>query len=265
MIIDMQKKFFEILSNNYLELLNDKEDFNIVINVGEFQMPRYIYGGIVVLEKIDASFIFDFMLIAFELLFEELAKHLETHLIEKEAHWLQNALISLISRNGLQMEEVKIGIMLLNGELLKIQAYHLILKNGHLKFSSFKDYFTKLLPNIRYFHMSGDDIFNYVQPYQQIITELFESFSNDINGTHAEEIVSWVDRKPIYTTRVKEPERAIGCYSSRGPVFGSGFLFFSVGNNHDKGSFYEKSSIYEKLIRNESTYDENGRPCFSVE
>ncbi|RIB28892.1 hypothetical protein C2G38_1336509 [Gigaspora rosea] len=28
-------KFFEKLSNNYLELLDDKEDFNIVINVGE--------------------------------------------------------------------------------------------------------------------------------------------------------------------------------------------------------------------------------------
>ena len=29
------------------------------------------------------------MLIACEFLFEELAKHLETHLIEKEAHWFR--------------------------------------------------------------------------------------------------------------------------------------------------------------------------------
>ena len=28
-------KFFEKLSNNYLELLDDKDDFNIIINVGE--------------------------------------------------------------------------------------------------------------------------------------------------------------------------------------------------------------------------------------
>ncbi|RIB14153.1 hypothetical protein C2G38_1677360 [Gigaspora rosea] len=133
----MAVKFFENLSNNYLELLDDKEDFNIVINVGEspnakvFQahsailrcrslyfrnelvnnskikndlktidsknisiqkfeiIIKYIYGGIVVIEKIDASFIFDLMLIAYEFLFEELVKHLETHLIEKEAHWLR--------------------------------------------------------------------------------------------------------------------------------------------------------------------------------
>ena len=31
----MALKFFEKLSNNYLELLDDKEDFNIIINVGE--------------------------------------------------------------------------------------------------------------------------------------------------------------------------------------------------------------------------------------
>ena len=31
----MTVKFFEKLSNNYLELLDDKEDFNIIIKVGE--------------------------------------------------------------------------------------------------------------------------------------------------------------------------------------------------------------------------------------
>ena len=31
----MELKFFEKLSNNYLELLDDKEDFNVVINIGE--------------------------------------------------------------------------------------------------------------------------------------------------------------------------------------------------------------------------------------
>ncbi|RIB03420.1 hypothetical protein C2G38_2225081 [Gigaspora rosea] len=194
-------KFFEKLSDNYLELLDDKEDFNIVINVGElpdtkiFQahsailrcrslyfrnelanvskiknniktldlknvsvqqfeiIIRYIYGGVVLLENYNSSFIFELMLIAYELLFDELAKHLETHLIEAEAHWLrlnfthiykrifknnklqglqkfcndiivkypgkifesedfvslqENALVSIISRDDLQMEEVKI-------------------------------------------------------------------------------------------------------------------------------------------------------------
>ncbi|RIB18184.1 hypothetical protein C2G38_2142246, partial [Gigaspora rosea] len=93
------------------------------------------------------------MLIACEILFDELAKYLETHLIETKAHWLRlnftriyqkifqnnelqklqkwcndivakypdkifesenfsslqkNALVSLISRDDLQMEEIKI-------------------------------------------------------------------------------------------------------------------------------------------------------------
>ncbi|RIB28884.1 hypothetical protein C2G38_1336271 [Gigaspora rosea] len=133
----MAIKFFEKLSNNYLELLDDKEDFNIVINVGEspnakiFQahsailkyrslyfcnelsnirkdanniktlnltnltiqqfeiIIKYIYGGIVLLENHNALFIFELMLIACEFLFDELAKYLETHLIETKARWLR--------------------------------------------------------------------------------------------------------------------------------------------------------------------------------
>ncbi|RIB26221.1 hypothetical protein C2G38_304894 [Gigaspora rosea] len=38
----MELKFFETLSNNYLELLDDKEEFNIVINVGESPKAKNI-------------------------------------------------------------------------------------------------------------------------------------------------------------------------------------------------------------------------------
>ncbi|RIB26207.1 hypothetical protein C2G38_2163846 [Gigaspora rosea] len=100
----MALKFFEKLSNNYLELLDDKEDFNIDIGKDENNIKtlnlkhvyiqqfeviiKYIYGGIFLLEKHDASFIFELMLISYEFLLDELAKQLQTHLIEKEAHWL---------------------------------------------------------------------------------------------------------------------------------------------------------------------------------
>ena len=115
-------------------------------------MQRYIYG-VILLENHNASFIFELMLIAYEFLFDELAKYLEIHLIKIEAHWLrlhftqiyqkifqnnklqdlqnwcndivvkypdkifesedfvlfpENAVVSLISRDDLQMEEVKI-------------------------------------------------------------------------------------------------------------------------------------------------------------
>ncbi|RIB26416.1 hypothetical protein C2G38_2163506 [Gigaspora rosea] len=129
----MAVKFFEKLSNNYLELLDDKEDFNIVINVGKSadtkilrahstilryrslyfrnelanigkdknniktldlknitsQQFDYYQVKIILLENNDDLFIFELMLIAYEFLFEELAKYLETHLVESKAHWLR--------------------------------------------------------------------------------------------------------------------------------------------------------------------------------
>ncbi|RIB10114.1 hypothetical protein C2G38_212869 [Gigaspora rosea] len=133
----MAAKFFEKLSNNYLELLEDKEDYNVIINIGEapnvkiFQahsailkhrslyfhnelkiaekdknniktinlknisiqqfeiIIKYIYGGIALLENLEASFIFELIHVACKLFLEELVKYLETHLIESNAHWLR--------------------------------------------------------------------------------------------------------------------------------------------------------------------------------
>ncbi|RIB25363.1 hypothetical protein C2G38_490324 [Gigaspora rosea] len=106
--------FFKNLSNDYLELLNDNEDFNVIIQVNEstnnkifkvhsailrkrslyfrneltninsdknniktinlnhvsieqFEIIiKYIYGGVVSLDGIDVSFIFEIMLVAYE-------------------------------------------------------------------------------------------------------------------------------------------------------------------------------------------------------
>ncbi|RIB17948.1 hypothetical protein C2G38_2185970 [Gigaspora rosea] len=104
----MAVKFFEKLSNNYFELLDDKEDFNIICNelakiskdknnikILDFKnitsqqfgvIVKNIYRGIVLLENNDSSFIFE--LIVYKFLFKELAKYPETHLIESKAHWL---------------------------------------------------------------------------------------------------------------------------------------------------------------------------------
>ncbi|RIB06106.1 hypothetical protein C2G38_2148205 [Gigaspora rosea] len=43
-------KFFEKLSNIYLELLNDEEDFNIIINVGEPPNTKIFRAGSIVLK-----------------------------------------------------------------------------------------------------------------------------------------------------------------------------------------------------------------------
>ncbi|RIB28425.1 hypothetical protein C2G38_1492243 [Gigaspora rosea] len=115
------------------------------------------------------------MVMTCEFLFEELAKQLETYLIETKASWLRlhfskvfqksfqnikfqelqnwcndiivkhpekffgsedfisiqvNALISVIKRDDLQMEEIKIWKRVIEWELHKIQAFHLNLKIG---------------------------------------------------------------------------------------------------------------------------------------
>ncbi|RIB20170.1 hypothetical protein C2G38_2141291 [Gigaspora rosea] len=261
----MALKYFEKLSNNYLELLNDEKDFNIAINVGEspntkkfrahsailkcrslyfcnelteltnidkdknhiitldlknvsiqqFEvLIKYIYGGIVLLEEHDASFIFELMLVTYEFLFDELAKQLQDHLIEKEAHWLhlnfnrvylksfqnnklqnlqewcnniiiknhinifdseefftlqENALASLISRDDLQMEEIKIWNYVIKWGIAKNPGLPSELEDwSYENFIALKTTLQNCLPHIRYFQMSGIDIINNVQPYQQI-------------------------------------------------------------------------------------------------
>ncbi|RIB15232.1 hypothetical protein C2G38_2247772 [Gigaspora rosea] len=85
---------FEIIIN-YLELLNDEEDFNIIINVTNINsdenniktvnlnmfLPNNLKSLSISLENLGILFIFNLMLIACELLFEELAECLEAFLI----------------------------------------------------------------------------------------------------------------------------------------------------------------------------------------
>ncbi|RIB28878.1 hypothetical protein C2G38_1336095 [Gigaspora rosea] len=234
---------------------------------------KYIYGGVVLLENHNASFIFELMLIACEFLFDELAKFFEAHLIETKAHWLrlnftriyqkifqnnelqklqkwcndivakypdkifesenfsslqENALVSLISRDDLQMEEIKIWNLVIEWGIAQNPGLASNPKSwSNESFLSLKTTLQNILPHIRYFQMSSDDINNNVQPYQQILDkELWDDITKKlmsadqqlsskilpprvilapilptrnsepvINGAHAAEIASWVDRK----------------------------------------------------------------------
>ncbi|RIB26222.1 hypothetical protein C2G38_304893 [Gigaspora rosea] len=100
---------------------------------------------------------------------------------------------------------------------------------SHENFSALKTTLQNCLPHISFFQMSGDDIINNVQPYQQIFekklwkdimkkymanepisstvlppriilkpalpTRIIETFSKVINETHAAQIASWIDKK----------------------------------------------------------------------
>ncbi|RHZ87568.1 hypothetical protein Glove_33g45 [Diversispora epigaea] len=131
----MSLKFFDKLSQNFIELLNDKDDYNVVVEVENKEKSftahsnvlkyrssyfrqeleniqpneknikiitkpsisskifdvilKYIYGGIVNLEKVETRFIFDLMLIANEFKLAELSDKLEAILIEDKASWLK--------------------------------------------------------------------------------------------------------------------------------------------------------------------------------
>ncbi|RHZ73585.1 hypothetical protein Glove_230g164 [Diversispora epigaea] len=133
----MAFKFLEKLSQDFSELLNDKEEYNVIIEVGQEQSEKtftahsailryrssyfnkelsntvpsddnnkiiikpyisaqifeiilkYIYLGIVDTENMDNRTIYDLMVVANELEFEELSDKLENHLIESKASWLR--------------------------------------------------------------------------------------------------------------------------------------------------------------------------------
>ncbi|RHZ90162.1 hypothetical protein Glove_5g26 [Diversispora epigaea] len=106
----MAFKFFEKLSQDFSELLNDKEEYNVIIEFGQeqrekkllcalhltliknYQIP-YIYGGIVNTENMDNRTIYDLMILANELEFEEVSEKLENLLIESKDSWLRTHFI----------------------------------------------------------------------------------------------------------------------------------------------------------------------------
>ncbi|RIB02633.1 hypothetical protein C2G38_2227303 [Gigaspora rosea] len=111
-------KFFEKLSNNYLELLDDKEDFNIIINdniktlnlkhvyIQHFEVIiKYVYRGI-------ASSNFELMLIVYQFLLDESDKQIQTHLIEKKAYWLR-LYFNRTHQKVFEMKIYKNGVMIL--------------------------------------------------------------------------------------------------------------------------------------------------------
>ncbi|RIB09219.1 hypothetical protein C2G38_2251527 [Gigaspora rosea] len=205
----------KILLNNYLELLDDKEDFNIVINVDEspnakiFQahsailkyrslyfcnelanirkdennikklnlknltiqqfeiIIKYIYGGLQELQKWCNDIVVKYP----DKIFES----------EDFVSLQENTLVSIISRDDLQMKEVKIWNYIIKWGIAQNPGLPSDPEDWtHENFLTLKTTLRNCLPQIRYFQISGDDIADNVQPYHQILEKnLWKDITNN--------------------------------------------------------------------------------------
>ncbi|RHZ84863.1 hypothetical protein Glove_74g217 [Diversispora epigaea] len=239
----MATKFYERLSNDLTQLLENPIDYNVTIEVGEepdnqiykvhsyilqslFKMPNisikifniiieYIYGGIISLEKLENSVIFDLLIISNELNLDELVENLQTHFVNNNASWLklnfsrvyqtscqvknfniiqefcnniiskypntifesgnfltlpEDALISIIKKDDLQLEESKIWQYVIQWGKAQNPTLPSNLKEWTSdNFLTLKTTLKKCLSYIRYFNISSEDFFEMIFPYQQIL------------------------------------------------------------------------------------------------
>ncbi|RHZ70825.1 hypothetical protein Glove_266g13 [Diversispora epigaea] len=143
----------------------------------------------------------------------------------------ESALISLIKRNDLQMEEVKIWDYVIKWGIAQTSILPTNLDDWTKEnFLTLKTTLQQCLPHIRYFHLSGIEVLDKIKPYKRIldkqlwndidehlivperpvkstilpprsvlVTELptrsEKSFSAIISEEHAAEISTWIDRK----------------------------------------------------------------------
>ncbi|RIB05252.1 hypothetical protein C2G38_2047749 [Gigaspora rosea] len=106
----------------------------------------------------------------------------------------ENALVSLIKRDDLQMEEVKIWNYIIKWGIAQNPDLSSDPEDwSNESFLALKSTLKNCLPLIRYFQMSA-------LPPRVILTQELphrstETFSNVINEEHAAEIASWIDKK----------------------------------------------------------------------
>ncbi|RHZ58626.1 hypothetical protein Glove_372g113 [Diversispora epigaea] len=316
----MSFKFFGKLSQDFSELLGDKKEYNVVIEVDkeknkksftshsivlryrstyftkELENPatnennfkiiikpnisaqifeiilKYIYGGIVTIENLETKIIYELMIVANELEFEELSEKLESYLVKSKASWLRThfsrvyhsifdsnkynefkglnqfyndiitkhpnlifesedftslqeaALISILEKDNLQLEEIKIWDYVIKWGIAQNSTLPRNLEEwSEENFKTLKTTLQQFLPLIRYFYISEKDIWEKLKPYRNILgiqlwDDLFqhrifpnqpvkslvlpariisnpELISTIINDEHVAEISTWIDRK----------------------------------------------------------------------
>ncbi|RHZ44358.1 hypothetical protein Glove_736g10 [Diversispora epigaea] len=330
----MSFKFSDKLSQDFSELLSDKKEYNVVIEVDKEEnmksftshsvvlryrstyftkelentatnenqvkiiikpnisaqifeiILKYIYGGVVDIKNIETEIIYELMIVANKLEFEELSEKLESYLVESKASWLRThfsriyrsifnsnrcnefkglkqfyndiiskypnlifeseaftslqeaALISILERDNLQLEEIKIWDYVIKWGIAQNPTFPINLEEwSEENFKTLKTTLQQCLPLIRYFHITGKDIWKKLKPYKNILSmqlwgdlnqqlispnqpvktlilsariisspELPQRrISTIINEEHLAEISSWIDRKSIVYSLANVP------------------------------------------------------------
>ncbi|RIB25590.1 hypothetical protein C2G38_2165487 [Gigaspora rosea] len=190
----MTAKHLEKLSIDYLELLNDKEDFNVIINVGESANTKIFRAH---------SNVLRYRSLYFQDKLANTSKEYPNKIFDSEdfTSLQENALVSLIKRDDLQMEEIKIWNYIIKWEI----AQNPELSSGGpenwtRKLSGIKKY-RNLWNDIKKIAVnSSRKISSIILPPRTILTptlptRITRSFSTIINEAHAAEIATWIDKK----------------------------------------------------------------------
>ncbi|RIB20990.1 hypothetical protein C2G38_2244215 [Gigaspora rosea] len=286
----MTVKFFEKLSNNYLELLDDKEDFNIIIKVGESPKTKIFQAHSTILRYRSLYFrnelaniskdknniktldLKNVSILQFEIIINltHLPDDLQTFyisdndIIDNATNPKKKPFSTVI--NEAHAEELLHGLIKKNTYSLTNNPYEFKLllrgtRDGFTK-DSYWNLCDKQAQLVVVMKVKGtDEILGGYNPigWDKSVNYSFKNCNDSFifslkNGTIQNSILS----------RVIQPEYAIYCYNKYGPRFGGCDLIMSYDFNQDRNCWHQQKS-YEKRIRNASTFESSGYTYFSVE
>ncbi|RIB15707.1 hypothetical protein C2G38_2318678 [Gigaspora rosea] len=182
----------------------------------------------------------------------------------------ENALISLLKRDDLQMEEIKVWNYIIKWGIAQNPGLSTDPNNWTREnFQSLKDKLQNCLPHIRYFQISGDNIVDNIELYQEILEkdllkDILKRIANSNRNVQSKILpprinfpqslpssLFFLKNGTIHSSilsRVKKPKYAIYCGPTVGPVFDND-LCMRNNFNQDKQCYCGQVS-YEKAIRN---------------
>ncbi|RHZ54300.1 hypothetical protein Glove_428g51 [Diversispora epigaea] len=204
-----------ILSQNFIELLNDKYDYNVIVEVENKEKSFMAHYNVIILllENIQPNEN-NIKVIANELELVELSNKLEILLIETKGSWLKTnfTILFLTKKNFKDLE------IFCNDIVVKVDL--------QMKETKIWEY------TIKYFHISSKDIldkkdlihYNLVpeRPMKSVIlpartvlvpelpARVNESFSTIISDEHAAEISFWID---LIIIKVANTDEILGGYN----------------------------------------------------